>query len=441
MGRRFQHEILPFWTDATRRLRAEVAAQHGRGNPYGAAVADFAAARLAWAKAVMAAANDPTSAEAQQAFAGIQKTNLAQARLWRLEIRSAAEGVPRPLVHNAFIVRLTAFIPGYSRRCVRTRWGRAYDVSNSDAPNDGPALRYAIGCDAQRKFMRGDYAELDREMKKYSRIFSDLPDGSSSLAGLWGGLDDLFDSSQMSVDEAVQHTTEWRHAVPGSTEPDMVEALVFRDWAYAARGRGYISTVSQQALQMFLMRTEMAAEDLREAAAAATDNPLWYELSLAVRRDQTVPPQDVRPIFDRGAARFPAYMPLYSQMLTTLMPRWQGSVGDVSAFIVDASKKAARGQIEPAMYARLYLIYGYLEGNGFNVVKDANADPGIMKAGLQKLRGLYPQSDYVLNETAHYYCSIGDRAGYETVQPLVKNHVSSSAWPDKLLIAACSAFL
>lgn len=93
------------------------------------------------------------------------------------------------------------------------------------------------------------------------------------------------------------------------------------------------------------------------------------------------------------------------------------------------------------MYARLYLIYGYLEGNGFNVVKGANADPEIMKAGLEKLRHLYPYSDYVLNETAHYYCSTDDRAGYETVRRLLKNHVSSLAWPDYLSLASCSAYL
>jgi membrane associated rhomboid family serine protease len=441
LGHRFQYEILPFWSDATRRLQAEVSAEHGRGNPYVAAVADFAAARLTWARAVITAANDPTGADAQQALADIQKANLAQARLMRLEMRSAAERVPRPLVHSAFIVALMTPLRPYSWQCADSRHGRGENVSASDAANDGPALRHALGCDAQWMFMRGDYAELDAAMKKYSRAFSDLPDGSSSLEGLWGGLGDLFDSPQISVDEAVQRTNEWRRAVPGSTQPDMVEALAFRDWAYAARGNGFIATVSQQALQLFLMRSEMAAEDLRESAPAAVNNPLWYQLSIAVGRDQTVPPQNVRPIFDRGAARFPHYMPLYRQMLTTLMPRWQGSAADVNAFIVDASKRAGRGQIEPVMYARLYLMYGYLESDAFNVVADAEADPDIMKAGLGGLRRLYPHSDYILNEAAHYYCSTSDRVGYEAVQGLLKNHVSSPAWPDKLSIAACSVFL
>jgi hypothetical protein len=184
VGRRFQKEILPFWADASPRLHAEVAAAHGHANPYLIAAADFAAARLTWAKAVIAAANDPTSAEAQQAPADIEQTNLAQARLYRLGMRSAAGSLPRPLVHSAFVAQLMAFIPITGPQCVHSAYYRN-KATLRDLANDGPALRRSIGCKAQNMFLRGDYATLDATMRRYSRTFSDLPDGSSRLEGLW----------------------------------------------------------------------------------------------------------------------------------------------------------------------------------------------------------------------------------------------------------------
>jgi membrane associated rhomboid family serine protease len=438
VGRRFKNEILPFWADASVRLRSEAAAARGQNNTYVTAAADFARARLDWAKAVIASANDPTGSEAQLAPADIQETNLAQARLYRLEMRSEAESLPRPLAHSAFVARLMALIPTTASQCVRSRYYRN-ETAMRDAGNDGPALRRNIGCEAQNMFLRGDYANLDATMGRYSRALSDLPDGGSRLEGLWNGLDDLFESNRLTANEVMERTAEWRRSVPSSSEPDVVEALMFRDWAYAARGNGDISTVSQQAQVLFVMRSEMAAEDLREIAPAGRNNPLWYQLSLAVGRDQSVSIDDLRAIFDKGAARFPDYMPLYRQMLTTLMPRWEGTTADVDAFIVDVAKKAGRGQIDPAMYARLYLIDAYLEGDDFDVVDQAPANMMTMKAGVQSLLRLHPLSDYMLNEAAHYYCSINDIMDFRVLRPRLINHVSSSAWPDKLSIATCAA--
>lgn len=438
LGRRFKNEILPFWSDASPRLHAEAVASHGRGNPYVVAVADLAAARLAWAIAVIGAANDLTGSETQQALADMQQTNLAQARLFRLELRSSSESLPRPLAHSAFVTRLMALIPTSGPQCVYSIYFRS-NAAMGDSANDGPALRRRIGCEAQGMFLHGDYVALDATMRKYSRAFSDLPDGSSRLEGLWNGLDDLFESNRLTANEVMERTAEWRHAVRGSSEPDLIEALMFRDWAYAARGRGYISTVSQQAQEIYSLRIEMAAAGLREIAPAGRNNPLWYQISLAVGRDQSLPIDDQRAIFDKGASLFPDYMPVYRQMLTSLMPRWQGSAAEVNAFVVDVSRKAGHGEIDPTMYARLYLIYGDLEGQDFNVVDEAQANMMIVKTGVQNLLRLHPHSDFVLNEAAHYYCSIDDIMDYRVLRPRLTNHISSLAWTYKLTIPACNA--
>ena len=155
---------------------------------------------------------------------------------------------------------------------------------------------------------------------------------------------------------------------------------------------------------------------------------------MAVGRDQSVTAEKLRVIFDAGTVKFPTYIPLYREMLVSLMPRWSGSYDAVDRFIADVSRKSGRGQIDPAMYARLYLIYANLEGDDFNVAASMNVSPTVMKSGLDDLRQRYPKSDYILNSVARYYCVEGNYFDYRGIQPLLRDHDLSSAWPDKASI-------
>lgn len=294
-----------------------------------------------------------------------------------------------------------------------------------------------MGCLAQKLFLTGDYAALDALMVKETSRLGDLPDGSSHLQGIAHGLGDLFEYGDVTPDESLQRIEAWRRAVKGSAQPALVEPLFFRSWAYAARGVGYASSVSPQAMEVYLARAEMAAMALRDAPASAHASPLWYESSLAVGRDQSIPEERRRAIFDEGMTKFPDYIPLYQQMLTNLMPRWGGSIWVEDEFIAAAARKRGGGQIDPASYARLYLIYGNLEGDDLNVLESAQADEKIMKAGVEELRKRYPRSDYILNAVARYYCIDNEYPAYHAIRPLLDAHPASAAWPDKLSIASC----
>ena len=124
-------------------------------------------------------------------------------------------------------------------------------------------------------------------------------------------------------------------------------------------------------------------------------------------------------------------------MLISLMPRWGGSAIAEDDFIKTTARRIGRGQMDPATYARLYLMYGDLEGNDFNVLVSAHADEKIMKVGLKNLRRRYPKSDYILNVVARFYCIDTEFLSYNEIRPALDSHPSSTAWPDKLSIASC----
>lgn len=435
-GRQFEQNIVPFWKDADERLEGELKRPSHNNNPFLPHIAEFASLRLRWAQAIVTTAREMNPQDAQTILAYAQQTALVQAELDRLKLRSEAENLPVPLNQNPVAIWIKSRLPGLQQSCVIAPASMQKPLSPLDAANDGPAQRHAIGCRAQKMFMSGDYRTLDETIKKYSLTIADLPDGSSRLEGVWDGLDDLFDYGAIPVEEAMRRTSEWRKSVKGSVEPDLVEVLMFRVWAYTARGHGYASSVSPLAMQIYLARTAMAAAGLHDAKTAAVNDPMWYALSLGVDRDQSVPLDRQRALFDQGAARFPGYIPLYRQMLTSLMPRWGGSTQAVEDFIRSVSTK--NGQSDPVTYARLYLIYGNLEGNDTNVIEAANADPVLIKQGMKELQLRFPQSDFILDSVARFACIDNEWSTYRSLSPLLRGHISTSAWPDKLSVASCN---
>lgn len=431
----FEQNIVPFWKQAAIRLEGELKQPRHDTNPFLPVVATFATLRLRWAQANVAALRDGSAQNTQAVLTDAEQTGLAQAAIDRLKLRAEAENFPVPLNQSAVAVWIKSRLPGLHQDCANPPANVQRPLSPDDDAEDGPAQRHAIGCRAQRMFMAGDYRALDATMKKYARALSDLPDGSSRLEGLWEGLYDLFEYGGISVEEAMRRTSEWRKSVKGSVEPDLAEAMMFRIWAYSARGHGYASSVSAQAMQIYLARTAMAAVGLQDMERSAANDPMWYVLSLSVDRDQSVPIERQRALFDQGVARFPDYTPLYRQMLTSLMPRWGGSTQAVDEFIHAVSGK--NGQLYPMTYAHLYLTYGSLEGGDYSVIESQDPDPDVLKQGLEEFRKHHPRSDYVLNSVAHLACAGHEYRLYRSVSPLLRGHISTPAWPDKLSVASC----
>ena len=148
-------------------------------------------------------------------------------------------------------------------------------------------MRHVLGCRAQQWFMAGDYERLESSMNQFKQSLEDLPDGSSRYEGLVGGLIDLFRFGGLAPDIAFGHTADWRRRTKSSTMADLVEAIALTEWAWSARGNGYANSVTSQNMAAYTYRTEMAAAALDDLADRATDNPLWYTLSLDVGLDQS----------------------------------------------------------------------------------------------------------------------------------------------------------
>jgi len=434
-GARFEQEIVPFWKMADARLQKELAARPRHEKSYVSDVADFSSLRLTWAQTIVRATKDHDEKSARELMPLMRQTDVALAHLERIQLRDSMSRRSRALAESALVSQVHALLSPRPA-CVHRppAWGP--QSAPTDASGDGPAARARAACQAQWLFLAGDYVTLDAQMARALRSLGDLPDGSSTFDGIQSGLDALLSFGGYDLMSSLARTAAWRHALPGSIYPELVEADVFEDWAWAARGTGAADQVSGQSWLVFAHRAEMAADALRQLGRRSDEDPDWYELSLGVGLDQSLDPEALRAVFDRGHAKFPKYHPLERGMLRILMPRWNGSYEKVDDFINTMARgPGASSDLET--YARLYWMYDGLENDDINIFHDAKATWSSMKAGFGLMVARHPASDVVVNGFARFACLAGDGQQYTALRPRLATHYSATGWSNKVSLESC----
>lgn len=438
MGDTFEKSIIPFWKSTDERLKNEASRVPASQQALDGMVRDYVKARLGWAEDVRNLARDQTRQNAVALQEQVQATYKAMAALQRFDLRSVADQRPRALAYHPLVIKLRNLLFVDEGKCVESP-ERGELPTFSDAPSDGPKMRMKAGCRAQHLFVTRDYQALDDMISRSAMTLGDLRDGGSTLSGIFNGLDDYFYYGGVDLAQLFGHTSEWRRTVKDPVAAEITEVLLFRDWAWAARGHGYAKSVSPQQWETFGLRLEMAAAGLREIRARAAGNPLWYSLALQLGGDQESPAEELDKLFDEGVKRFPDYLPLYSARLRKYMPRWGGTLGQVDVFIQTAADEH-RGSLGPdEWYARLYSLYASMERDETNVFVDGNADWARVADGFELLRRRYPRSDAIVNDYARLACSAKDEAKYRALRPLIGARPSSTSWTEKLSIEICDS--
>jgi membrane associated rhomboid family serine protease len=437
LAQRFEQDILPFWQTQKDQLEKESKTlKAGPELAYAQLVAQYANLRFEWASAAIDATKTNDSSRLEDAAKLMARTTAVNARLDRISIRSRMDHRPRALAAAPLVVRVRELFTGYRWSCVNVPAAFDPPVADSDSKRDGPAMRYAVGCEAQKLFMAGDYERLDSLMNQYMGTLEDLPDGSSRYEGLVGGLTALFRFGGMAAETGFGHTADWRRRVEHSPMADLVEAMLFSEWAWSARGTGPANSVSAQNLALYAYRTEMAVAALDEVADRASNNPVWYTLSLDAGLDQSKDKEQLRAIFDQGFAKAPKYRPLYRRMLRILMPRWGGSYEEVDKYInqIYAQTAKERGF---ERYAELYSAYARLEGDDLDLFSDTPAFWSGMRTGYLGLIRRFPTSDSILNDFANFACRAGDKETYGRLKGSVAQRLSATAWTAKYSVESC----
>jgi membrane associated rhomboid family serine protease len=435
LAQRFEKEIIPFWRDAEPRLRKEIPDVLPETRGVVEAAADFADLRLRWASAIVESAKSGSS---ERAIELMQKTDVAQARLDWFSIRSQYDHKAFSLAENLAIAHIANIAWFNYRPCTRYPYLDFNPVAPGDLTSDAPARELALACQAQRLFLTRDFKGLEATLETARRHPGDLADGASSYDGLTRGLDILMDYGGLSADAVMARLADWRKTVPGSVNADVAEVQALVSWAYSARGRGYVDSVTAQNQIIFQHRIEIANAALEAMEPRAKDYAAWYAYAIDVNLLEDGKEDERSAIFNRAHDRFADDLSIDSAMLHSLMPRWGGSFEKVENFIIEQAQEKPGGMPPEEKYARLYWIYAGLEGKEADIFKDAHAKPDMVSSGMALAVKRYPKSDYLVNVSGRLACQSGERPEYETFQQALPKRYSASAWAPDFTVESCN---
>jgi len=303
---------------------------------------------------------------------------------------------------------------------------------------DGPKAMTILGLKVQSFFGSGRYMELDQYIEKLSKPDETFDDGRPRLAGVKPGLSQWFDAYKEWKGN-LDRIAGWRKEYPHAYAADLVEAILWRSWAWSARGQGYANTVTEEGWTLYRERLGHARKILEETQSRGRGSPLWYELRLDIAQDLSADHEDFFVILNEGVKKYPSYLPLYWITTSYLSPRWGGSYEAVDAFAHAAVKFGSAPN--PSTYARIYWTLSNYEGLEFDPFKDSPLSWPEMKRSFEDLMQKYPKSIWNLNGFASFACRANDGATYGTLRAKLGERIEDQAWPANYSVDVCDARL
>lgn len=315
-------------------------------------------------------------------------------------------------------------------------------IAQEDIPqdtNDGPIGAANAGWAVQVAFNRGEYAKADALITQYCNSKERLNDGRWQLTGVAPSLEKYFEAyAEWKI--MFRKVDEWRTEFPASSAVNVVESMLWRTWAWSARGKGFASTVAPEGWQLFRERLQKAADVLARSREKSGSCAWFYEEWLKVLLGLGSGPEVGAAVFEAGLDKFPDYHPIYNQRLWVLMPRWGGSYEEIDQFIDDVTRRNL-GKEGEALYTRLYMWVDSWEGIQFELFRDSLAKWSRMKNGFDLLLERYPQSTWIPNSFAAYACRAGDKETYIRIRQRLTRPYYVPAWPENYSIEVCDARL
>jgi rhomboid protease GluP len=427
---RFEPEVFVFWRDAYERLKAEPEAQDLAVKDFAAYVMEFARRRHEWASAMLNAAKTETRASMSDAMYYLRSADQAAARLNRLELRAVSD--PSHALSQSRFVRALRNLPArFTWKCVSDDVG-----SIKGKITDGLAARHAAGCDAQRAFETEDFASLEAMLHPEEGELVSFDDGSSRVEGAMAGLDTLLEPAS-APGPTLSLLAKWRRQFPLSDGPDLIEAVLFRSWAWQARGHGYAKEVSPQAWAEYAQRIEMADAALSDAADKSRRSPAYYPLAISLGVDQSKNRKDLQRLVDNSLEDFPDYYPPHRAMVRALLPKWGGSYVKIDDYVEHVQSKVPVAR-QREMYARLYSTLAALSEEDVDLFIETIAKWPKVKEGYQDMLDRYPDSDWLRNLYAGMACRARDAETYDALLSELGDRVLPEAWTGKYSIEVCN---
>ncbi|MDE0852810.1 MAG: hypothetical protein OSA97_00125 [Nevskia sp.] len=297
-----------------------------------------------------------------------------------------------------------------------------FDILDVAQP-DELQIRDSIKGQAADLLKAGDFVAFDQIATQFRQSGERTPAGDWKLAQLYIGVKnagpDNPDDPQWQLLDSV--SSQWLRAHPDSPTAVVVRAKVLLAHAWAYRGGGYASEVTESGSARYHDLMEQARDVLDSHKAVAASDPEWDAIRIDLIRQQGGDSQAVLNAAAEALGRQPYYYPIHNSAVMSLMPKWGGSEELLKQYVQMALDRSAAREGTQA-YAR---IYHFVARNAQTPLDDLNtlgAKWQPMQQSLDEILRAYPDS---FNRDgaramacwagqAEYYKSLGRRTSLNT---------------------------
>ena len=219
---------------------------------------------------------------------------------------------------------------------------------------------------------------------------------------------------------------EWMEKKPESVTPRIAKAKAYIDFAWEARGGDYASTVTEAGWKKCREKLGRAHKLLVEAEKLYPSDPEIYALRLEIGRITNKSRKEMESIFQKGIEVERAYCPLYYEMATTLMQRWDGKKGELEAFMDRAVELTKKTEGE-SFYPRISdMIFRYYTFEDFQ--REFNIPYERLRRGYWDLLARYPEAHYYLNSFCYMACLNNDKDTARKLFARIGQDCDPEAW-------------
>ena len=283
-----------------------------------------------------------------------------------------------------------------------------------------------------------DIEKLDKLMMQLTDENCALSDGRKTLNFTHAGFEKAFKKIK-NKDVILNKLKIIQDEKPDAIYPILAEAHFWIYYAWKARGSGYASTVKPEQWKLFRERLSKAEKILVDNKDRASVSPIWYQLMYVPIFHLKHSQEEKAQYYEEGFKSHKDFLRLYILRRNQLRPRWGGSWEKVDSFIRWSTEytKDIEGM---GMYARLYFgVYDNLRKNE-NLYDDTPATWEKLKAGLEDLVRIYPNSLFHKNIFALMACEASDQIAYHDIRSKISKSVKWE-WSEKYNVSLCDSLL
>jgi hypothetical protein len=293
-----------------------------------------------------------------------------------------------------------------------------------------PATDAAAYCSrVQAAFTREDFGALEATAGRARPLSTQLLGGKAELQVFYesfarGACNQTYLYLNEDIGKArVELAEHWLGQKPDSPTAKIASAMIWNQFAWAARGRGYAGEVSQEQWARFRGRAKRAAQFMR--SVDPTSDAQSYVVLLDLARDLGVTRPQIDTIFHRARDRFPAYLAYYAEYASILTPKWLGQPGEIADYVKSLLSNPG-GDVGAMAYARAAERLSWDLGSP-DIYRDAGLTWEDVRDGfaLRESRGGLDKHAWI---TLCYYAAMaGDR---RAAREAFRHVTHLDEWPD-----------